>query len=84
MPITRARNFNAPAYSWVAVTPDDDADLPDVRPRALWIGTAGDVRLVDTDGNDEVFKNAPEGWLDVQPVRVMATGTTAEDILAAY
>lgn len=72
------------ARSWVACTPNDSTDLTDTA-NALFIGTGGDVRIAGDDGNDEVFKNIPDGFfLPCRAVRVYATNTTATDILLIY
>ena len=66
------------------VTPDDDTDLA-VIPRALYVGTGGDLAIRDMAGNVEVRKNVPAGTeISFRAVRVMATGTTASDILAIW
>jgi len=65
------------------VVPDDEAELPRV-PKALYIGTGGDIALRGVGADtDATFRNVPSGFL--LPVRaqfVRATGTTAEDIVA--
>ncbi|MEZ4714299.1 MAG: hypothetical protein R3A44_44375 [Caldilineaceae bacterium] len=77
-------SLDAPARRAAAVTPNDSADLTEV-PRALYIGTAGDlvVKLVD-DASSVTFPNMPVGWHPIRPARVYATNTTASDIVAVY
>jgi hypothetical protein len=59
-----------------AITPSDSATYQLCR--ALWVGVTGDVTLKHRrTGATALFKNVPVGWLDVQNVAVMATGTTA-------
>ncbi|MBY5974948.1 hypothetical protein KUV28_21525 [Ferrimonas balearica] len=66
------------------VMPDDDTDLP-VIPRALYVGTGGDIVIRDAAGRDRVRKNVAAGTeIAFRGVRVMATGTTASDILAIW
>lgn len=84
MPVIRARTPNEGALSWVAVTPNDAADLPDGAPRCLWVNTPGDLALVDTSGNEGIFTIEAIGWADFQPARVLDTGTDAADIYAVY
>jgi hypothetical protein len=76
---------SAPARSAVAVTPHDANPLPDI-PKALFVGTGGQLTLRGVGGNaDAVFRNVPSG--SVLPFRaqfVRAAGTTAGDILALY
>ncbi len=77
---------SAPARRIQAVTPDDDGDLP-VLAKALFLGTPGDVRLVpvaSADGAPVTLKNHPVGYVAVQTRRVMATGTTATQIVALF
>jgi hypothetical protein len=72
------------ARSWVAVTPNDSTDLADMA-NALFVGVGGDIRITGDDGNDEVFKNVPDGFfLPCRVTRVYSTNTTATDIIALY
>lgn len=74
---------NAPSRSVLTVTPNDSAALP-VVPKALYVGTGGDVtlRCVD-DSADVTFRNVPSGGLiRARATHVRATGTTAANILA--
>jgi hypothetical protein len=76
---------SAPATRGVAVTPHDANALADI-PKALFIGTAGDlVARGLNDAVDLTFKNLAAG--SVLPFRarfVRATGTTAANIVALY
>ncbi len=73
-----------PGYGVYAVTPSDSDPQPG-RVRALYVGGAGDL-VVTTRGNDTptTFKSVPAGFLlsSLQIVKVMATDTTATDIVA--
>jgi hypothetical protein len=72
------------ALRHAVVTPDDNADLP-VVPRGLRIGTGGDLRMRDADGTDLTWTNVASGSvLAFRARRVLATGTTASDILALW
>ncbi|MBN8848141.1 MULTISPECIES: hypothetical protein [unclassified Sphingomonas] len=66
-----------------AVTPSDATPLP-VVPKALYVGTAGNIVLRGVGGAADVtFKNVAAGQvLDVRASYVRATGTTAADIVA--
>ncbi len=60
---------------------------PVVQPRALWIGTGGNVvaSLAGTPGTYHTFKNIPSGTLFLGAfavVRSTGNGTTAADIIA--
>lgn len=83
MPINRYRYtesaLDSPATGAFAVTPDDDTDLTEL-PRALYIGTEGDVAVI-LDGITLTFV-AASGILPIRPSRVMDTNTTATDIIA--
>jgi hypothetical protein len=79
--------------SWRAITPSDatefapreTADGGVSRPRALWIGVGGNLAISDAAGRSATFKNVGSGTLlPVQPSKVLATGTTATDIVALY
>lgn len=68
-----------------AITPSDGTDLTDI-PKALFIGTAGDISVdpVDGPGTAVIFK-APQGVFDaVRVKRVRSTGTTAAAIVGIY
>lgn len=65
----------------VAVTPNDSTTLTGVK--ALYVGVSGDVAVVTRDRAAAVtFKAVPVGYLWVQCVKVLSTGTTATDIVA--
>ncbi|MGB4107767.1 MAG: hypothetical protein WBK55_08235 [Alphaproteobacteria bacterium] len=88
MPNDDFKNFqggiNGPYKKWVLVTPSNDDEL-EYLPRALFIAEAGDVALVGEDGNAEIFKDVAAGTiLPVRPVKVLATGTDATEIIALY
>lgn len=80
-----ADQVSAPATRVGVVTPSDAAPLADV-PKALWVGTGGDLTVRGAGGGaDAVLRNVPAG--SVVPVRaqfVRATGTTVADIVALY
>jgi hypothetical protein len=81
-----AASPSAPARRLQAVTPSDEADLPSLA-KALFIGAAGDLRIVPVasiDGEAVTLKNHPIGYVAVQTRRVMATGTTAAHIVALF
>lgn len=84
MTATAVGDFSYPAKHWATVVPSDSAVLPKVA-RALWVGTGGDVAVVDEDGTSATFKNIASGSLvPIRPVQVKSTGTTAADIVALY
>ncbi len=72
----------APARRCYAIQPDDAATLP-ILPKALFIGTGGNLVVRAVDSNDDVlFANVPSGAiLDIRAIAVRATGTTAADLV---
>lgn len=82
-----------PARLALAVTPSDTKDLTDATgdampayAKALYIGVAGNVTVVtagrSSDDNTVTFTAHPAGYMPVQVRRVLATGTTATNIVA--
>lgn len=77
----RAASITGPATHGFAITPDDDADLPQPA-RAFYVGGTGGVAVKLPSGADVTFKGVVGGTvLPVSVVRVYATGTTASDIV---
>lgn len=74
-----------PATDAAAITPSDTKDLPKSPCVAIFVGTTGNVAIITATGNTVTFKNLPSGQpLDVAATRVLATGTTATDLVALY
>jgi len=63
-----------------AITPDDAAELI-VNAGALYIGITGNVAIVTTSGKQVTFIAVPAGILPVKAKKVLATGTTAGNIV---
>ena len=81
-----ARKFadqGAPARKWLAVTPSDTDNLP-AGVNSLYVTDAGDLALVGSDGNVEVFAADAGSIVPLAPIRVNATATTAAGIIALY
>lgn len=78
-------SVSAPATRAAAVAPHDVNALAAI-PKALFVGTGGNLTLRGVGGGaDVLFRNVPDG--SVLPFRaqfVRATGTTAADIVALY
>lgn len=72
----------APARNCFPVIPSDTGELV-LLPKAIYIGTGGNLVVRPVDGNADVtFVNLPNGAiLDVRIVAVRATGTTAGDLV---
>lgn len=84
-----SNNFNsttdsliAPARHCFAVQLSDTGTLP-VVPKALFVGTGGNLMLRAVDSEEDVlFVNVPSGMiLDVRVLSIRATGTTAADLV---
>jgi hypothetical protein len=70
---------------YFAIVPDDDDFLPNVT-RGLYVGTAGDVRVLgELDTVAVTLPNLAAGiWHPMRVLRVYATGTTATDIVGGF
>lgn len=75
-------NLTSPAVAHYMVVPSDSGDLP-VRPRALYVQVAGTAVLRDKGGTEVSYDLAAGAVLSIRPVRVLATGTTAQ-LIAWY
>jgi hypothetical protein len=54
-------------------------------PVSLYVGTGGDVEVVDTKGTTTVFANVPSGtFMPILVNKVLSGNTTASDIVAIY
>ena len=81
---THARSLTSPPEHAVAITPDDDTPLTHVT-RALFVGTGGDVAVVMTGSGSVKLANVPSGTLlPIRVERVLATGTTAGNIVGLW
>lgn len=71
------------AFRAIAVTPSDATVLQTTR--GLYIGVSGNltVRMAQDEVN-ATFANVPVGIFPVQVDQVLATGTTATNIVALY
>lgn len=72
-----------PAFRLVAITPNDSTDLIQHGLRALWVGGAGNVAIrALSDGSAVTIAGVPAGTLlPIAVARVLATGTTATNIV---
>jgi hypothetical protein len=72
-----------PASKLTAVTPSNSTVLTGVR--AVWVGGAGDIAIMAVDDSAAVTFTVPSGtMLPVFAKRIMATGTSATNIVALY
>lgn len=79
----RSSSLESPAYDAAPITPDDGNDLP-IASRAVYIGTPGDLAATLVGGATVTFRNVPAGILPLRIARVLATGTTAADLVAVW
>jgi hypothetical protein len=72
----------APAQNCFYITPHDTGPLPLVT-KSIYIGQGGDLSLIPLRGDTPVtFRNLPDGgMLDVRARAILATGTTAADLV---
>jgi hypothetical protein len=76
-----------PAINFLAVTPSDSNPIIQSgdKARALYVGTGGDVALENASGDAVIFVGVPSGaFMPVYTARVLATDTTASDIVALF
>lgn len=67
----------------VAIAASDTTDLVTVA-KSLYVGGAGDIALVLSDGSDIILKSLPVGLYPFSVKRIKKTGTTATDLVALY
>lgn len=78
------QSWAAPASSAAAVTPDDSAELSDVT-RWVFVGGTGNLVVVMANGATVTFTAVEAGTLlPIRVSRVMATDTTATNIVALW
>jgi hypothetical protein len=75
--------LGSPAIEWFYIVPSDTANLR-VRPRAIYVGVAGNVSMRSASGETVIFKSLAIGYHPLRPNRVLSTGTTATDIIGLY
>ena len=75
-------SITAPPSHALVVTPSDTEDLPFVS-RALYVGGAGDLRVLTQGGQDITYKGL-SGTKILRVERIFATGTTATDIICEW
>lgn len=84
---TKVKDVKDPGRDIVAVTPHDTNLLPGGTCRALYIGGGGNLVITtpESGATTRTVYSVPSGSiLPVQCVRVLATSTTATNIMAIY
>lgn len=86
MPLSTDRQFepgsDAPGIKGAAVTPHDSTDDPAGPFRAVYVGSTGNVSVVNMDGTAVSYANCPTGFIIPQWVkRVNSTGTSASSLV---
>ena len=73
-----------PASRAVVVSPSDTMNLPYVA-RGIYVGTSGNIAILTFGGDSIVFQNVQSGSIiPVSTIRVLATNTTASNIVALW
>lgn len=79
--VTNSPGLTSPATKHFAITPNDSTDLDPV-PRAIYVGTAGDLVVQDQAGTSCTYKNAA-GVVPIRAKRVMVS-STASNLVGMY
>ena len=76
--------LSSPAVRASSVVPSDGSDL-NTYSRAIYVGTAGDLRVTMVGGDDVTLPSVPAGQvLPIRVRRVWSTGTAASGIVAFW
>lgn len=78
----RSADSTAPAHGAFLVTPGDATFIPVTR--ALYVGTTGNLNVRMADDQTVLFTAVPVGIFPIQVDQVLATGTSASNIVALY
>ncbi len=81
---SHTRSLISPPEEAAALLPDDAARLPHVT-RALYVGAGGDITVEFLSGDVVRLANVqPGSFLPLRIVRLLATGTTAGDLVGLW
>ena len=83
---TAKQTQESPATSSYSVTPHDTNEIGPYVPRAIYVGVGGDIAMeLEGDETSIVWVGVPTGaLLPVKARIILATGTTATNIIALY
>jgi hypothetical protein len=74
--------------SFLAVTPNNFQSLVQLSHKKAWglyVGTGGNLSIVDSLGNTVIFSNVPNGTLlPIHVIGINSAGTTASNIIACF
>ncbi len=87
MPANPFENSIVPAKGYLAITPADGTGVQWATGpiRSLYVGGAGNVRIIGLDGSDVVITGLVAGAVYQFPaLRIMATSTTATALVGLY
>lgn len=74
--------LTSPGIDATPIVPNDNQDLTTIS-RALYVGSAGDVRVQLVNGSEAVFQSmTPGAFYPLRIRRVFATGTTAGGLIS--
>ena len=77
----RNAELHSPGDVFYSIVPSDTIEIP-LRPRAIVVGTSGNLAVVDGLGVTTIIPNLVAGiFHPIRPVRILATGTTASNIV---
>jgi hypothetical protein len=78
---TNGLSLTSPGTRARAITPHNDNDL-DIITRGLYVGVSGDIAAILADDTDSViFTAVPVGFFPWRCKRILATGTTATNMV---
>lgn len=81
---SHAPALDSPIQNGAQITPNDTSDLIAVS-RAIFVGTGGDLSIVTVGGDTLTFRSLAAGsLLPVRASRVLASNTTASDLLGLW
>lgn len=78
-----AEGLESPHDNAAAITPSDSTDLGFVT-RAIYVGQQGTLTVTMLGGGDVTFNCGAHLLLPIRVTRVLATGTSANDLVALW
>ena len=80
------RNFTGTIQSAIAWVPSNSVSLPFVT-RSIWVNTVGNIAVVFPGGDDAapiIYTIPSVGRFIIGAAKIMATGTTASNLIAEF